>query len=370
MATFLFNDTDIIDLIVKKESPSGGAAVQSFVWTQGLIKLGHKVILLKDPKDTREIKPEWKNLNLVSTYDQQKGIKWIRWIYYRFPSIYRMLKKERPDYLYESNPSWISFYIGLMCKKLKIKYITRIPLDAQLDLRYRESNSSSHVFFMNKGLDLSSIILCQNDYQMQLVNEKFPGKKSLKLYNPYIFNHQNPHKQNSDRRYIAWIANFRFQKNIRLLYEIAERLKKEQFKLVGSTVHISDDESFTYLEKLKKLPNVQIEGFFERNKIINFLREAKFLLNTSRFEGFSNTFLESMSVGTPILSTHNVNPDNIIGKYNLGILYKDINDLEIQLNQLNPEDYNKISLNCENYVGENHDYLILSKKLMHSLEEL
>jgi glycosyltransferase involved in cell wall biosynthesis len=371
MAKFLFNDTDIIDLIAKEESPSGGAAVQSFVWIQALIKLGHEVVILKEPTDNRAVKPEWKGLNVALTYDSNRGLKWLRWIYYRFPNIYDLLKKEKPDFLYESNPSWISFYMALMCKKLNIKYIARIPLDTQLDHRYRETHSRSHVFFMNKGLKMADIILCQNDYQIQLVHQKFSEKKTLKIHNPFIF---NPHdfQQNSHptKLYIAWVANFRFQKNLKLLYEIAERLKKEQFRVVGSTSQMTDKESAVYLEKLKKLPNVQIEGFFERKKITGFLRDAKFLLNTSRFEGFSNTFLETMHVGTPILTTHNVNPDKIIGDNHLGILYQDVDDLETQLRELNNKSYNQLSQNCQKYVRENHDYLYLTKKLLATLREL
>ncbi|ERM84323.1 hypothetical protein P872_14860 [Rhodonellum psychrophilum GCM71 = DSM 17998] len=371
MSKFLFNDTDIIDLIVKNESPSGGAAVQSFVWVRALIKLGHEVVILKDPADSRSIKAEWNELDVVPTYDSRKGLKWFRWIYYRFPSIYQLLKREKPDFLYESNPSWISFYTAWMCKKLKIKYIARIPLDAQLDHRYRETHSRSHVFFMNKGLGMASIILCQNDYQIQLVQQKFPGKKVLKIHNPFIFNtHDLKQDSQPKKLYIAWVANFRFQKNLKLLYEIAERLKEEQFRIVGSTSQMTDNESAVYLKKLKKLPNVQIEGFFEREKIMGFLRDAKFLLNTSRFEGFSNTFLETMHVGTPILTTHNVNPDKIIGDHQLGLLYGDVEDLETQLRQLSTETYHQLSQNCQKYVRENHDYLCLTKKLLNTLKEL
>lgn len=371
MAKFLFNDTDIIDLIVKNESPSGGAAVQSFVWIRALIKLEHEVVILKDPADLREIKPEWSALSVVPTYDSSKGLKWLRWIYYRFPDIYQLLKREKPDYLYESNPGWISFYIAWMCEKLKIKYIARIPLDAQLDHRYRETHSRSHIFFMNKGLGMAKIILCQNDYQMQLVNQKFPGQTTLKIHNPFIFDSQDYQEDNlPKKRYIAWVANFRFQKNLKLLYEIAKRLKEEEFRIVGSTSQMTDTESAFYLEKLKKLPNVQIEGFFEREKIMSFLRNAKFLLNTSRYEGFSNTFLETMHVGTPILTTYNVNPDKIIGDNHLGILYRDVDDLETQLKRLNTVSYLQLSQNCRKYVRENHDYLRLTKKLLSKLKEL
>ena len=44
----------------------------------------------------------------------------------------------------------------------------------------------------------------------------------------------------------------------------------------------------------KFLPNIKFVGFIPRNEISSFLGDAYLLLNTSFYEGFSNTFLESL----------------------------------------------------------------------------
>src|SRR5690606_29450477 len=106
-----------------------------------------------------------------------RGIKWIRWVYYRLPRLFSTLRKERPDYVYESNPAWSTFFTAVFCKLLNIKLIIRIPLDTQLDERYRKDHSLIHIFFMNVGIGLADSILCQNEYQMGLVKKRFPGKK-------------------------------------------------------------------------------------------------------------------------------------------------------------------------------------------------
>jgi glycosyltransferase involved in cell wall biosynthesis len=118
------------------------------------------------------------------------------------------------------------------------------------------------------------------------------------------------------------------------------------------------------LQQLKQLPNVRFVGFLERDQVLPYLAKAKFLLNTSHYEGFSNTFLEAMSVGTPIITSENVNPDHIITKHKLGIVYKDVPDLQQQYASLSPEKYEVLSGNAFQYVVQQHDYKLLSRQLL------
>jgi glycosyltransferase involved in cell wall biosynthesis len=57
------------------------------------------------------------------------------------------------------------------------------------------------------------------------------------------------------------------------------------------------------------------------------LSESYILLNTSHFEGFSNTYLEAFSVGTPVFAMEKADPDSIIKNNRLGYIYKDVDDL-------------------------------------------
>ena len=128
-----------------------------------------------------------------------------------------------------------------------------------------------------------------------------------------------------------------------------------------------DEETRTFLEKLRQLPNVKFVGFLHRSQILPFLSKAKFLLNTSHYEGFSNTFLEAMSVGTPIITSSKVNPDSIISKFQLGIVYTNPADLMDQYLLITQESYRELSEKCFNYVSKNHNYKSLAEKLVQSL---
>ncbi|MFL5773969.1 MAG: glycosyltransferase family 4 protein [Flavisolibacter sp.] len=217
------------------------------------------------------------------------------------------------------------------------------------------------------GIRMSHCILCQNEYQFNIIRKKFPGKTVIKITNPVLLDKNAANLSMKNRNYIAWIGIFQYQKNIKLLYTIAHLLKREKFLVAGKEIRNCDEETLNYLEKLKQLPNVEFIGFLKRDQVLSFLSEAKYLLNTSHYEGFSNTFLEAMLVGTPILTSQLVNPDSIISNHDLGVVYNDAEDLMNKYCAVNPEQYSQMSENVKKYVVHQHDYKVLSRRLVELL---
>jgi len=364
MARFLFYDDKIINILLQEEKPSGGAAVQAYGWIRGLAEAGQDIYVMTNNNRSGSLKEECKDINLIPLYDPKKGIRWLRWLYYRLPYIYKKIKHTNPDYLYQGIPGWTSFLLGIICRKLNIKYILRISNDYLLDSRFYKNYSKTHRFFQRLGINATYCILCQNDYQLSIIKNEFPGKIAIKIPNPIFLKNNLTVVDVSSRQYIAWLGLYQYQKNLQLLYEIAYLLKEEQFLIAGKELDDCEEETRYYLDKLKQLPNVKFTGFLSREQVLPFLSKAKFLLNTSHYEGFSNTFLEAMSVRTPIMSSQKVNPDSIITKHNLGIVYQDSSDLQKQYLCLTSEAYEVMSNNTLNYVVQQHDYRILSERLI------
>ena len=349
------------------EKPCGGSAVQTYGWIKGLLDEGQEVYVMTDVYNKKVLKDECRDIKFIPMYDNKRGIRWLRWIYYRVPYTYKKIKAIKPDYLYSSIPAWSSVLIAIMCYFLNIKFIQRISSDANLDSRFLKKNSAINQFFLFLGLRLSHHILCQNNYQLKTIKKKFPRKSAIKLLNPFYSNNQDWVYEEHSRNYIAWVGLYRQAKNIKLLYQVASLLKKEQFLIAGQAGANYDAESREYVEKLKLLPNVKFSGYIGRTQILPFLSKAKFLLNTSHFEGFSNTFLEAWSVGTPILSTINVNPDSIISNHTLGLVYNDVFDLCKQHAAVTPELYRLMSDNSRQYVSNYHGYRLVARQLLRYL---
>jgi glycosyltransferase involved in cell wall biosynthesis len=368
MAKFLFFDHKVINLLLKDGNASGGAAVQTMGWIHGLSENGHEVKILTDYKKGDVLKEEYAKAHIIPSFDPKKGVKWFRWLTHRFPDTYKKIKEANPDYVYESIPNWGSYFLGTICRILKVKYVLRISNDSFLDHRVLKSYSKFDRFFLMKGLGIADIVLCQNDYQYGVIRKNFPRKRVHKISNPIYIHNPEEYQKSGERGYIAWAGLFQYQKNLKLLYQIAEALPHETFKVAGAPSSKADEETRIYLEKLKEMPNVELVGFLDRKSVLGFFSKAKFLLNTSRFEGFSNTFLEAMAMGTPILTSEAVNPDGIISKYNLGIVYKDASHLREQWGTLVQENYEELSAGVMGFVSQNHDYRTVADKLVKLLE--
>jgi glycosyltransferase involved in cell wall biosynthesis len=369
MARFLFYDDKIINLMIENEKPCGGAAVQSYGWIKGLLEEGQEVVIMTDTSANEKLKEECKNIRLVPFYERNKGIRWLRWFYYRIPFTFKTIKAIKPDYLYVSIPAWPSFLLGIMCRILNIKFIQRISNDNAINSKFLKSNSILEQFLLNQGFRLSHHILCQNNYQLHGIKTRYPDKSSIKISNPLYL---QDHELSGDRLaggYIAWLGVYRIQKNLKRLYEIACVLPNEQFVIAGKEGANYDPETREYVEKLKLLPNVKFYGYLHRTQVLPYLANARFLLNTSVYEGFSNTFLESLSVGTPIISASHVNPDSIISNNNLGIIYNDVPDLCKKYASITPELYQQMSDKAKEYVNRNHSYRVLAQRLLRYLSE-
>lgn len=368
MAKFFFYDFDILHLLSKDQRTlSGGAAVQSYVWIQGLTSLDHKVYI-PTYSDDKQVVNNVKNVEIIPIYNKNRGVKKIRIVYYRLPSLFLALKRIKPDYVYQSIPSWMSFFMAIFCRILKIKFVVRIANDNDLDRGYIKYYSNFIHGLLSLGIKFSHCVLTQNSFQYNQLRKRFPNKTALKIHNPFLFKEIEQNESTSPR-YIAWVAKIRYVKNLKLLYEIATIMKEERFEIAGIRAE-GDPETDEYMEKLKLLKNVTFRGLIKREEILPFLSEAKYLLNTSRYEGFSNTYLEAMSVGTPILTTPKANPDHIIDKNRIGIIYQDSLDLREKIGNLSEESYRDMAKRCVEYVKKNHDYVHLTKELLRFLEKI
>lgn len=345
--------------------PIGGYTIRSKQIIQGLIEQGHHVGVLtwKGAKNYINFSTDFE---IIESYDNIKGIKKLRWLYYRLPLLYKTIKEYRPDVLVQGCIGFVTFIYYFLGKLLKIPFVYMVANDMDVDNNYKNRINIREQIFYKIGMNKSNGIICQNEYQFNKLKEMFPQKKIIKINNPYIIKSVKKN-DNQERYYIAWVGIFQKQKNMLGLFNIAVRNPDYKFKIAGIE-GIIDLETKIAIKKLKSLDNVEFVGYLKRNDVLYFLKGAKVLLNTSYYEGLSNTFLEALSVGTPIFSI-NSNPNKMITKYNLGEIVRVDNFREKMLIYKNVN-YYELLIRFHCYLNKEHNYKKIANKMMDFLLQI
>ena len=342
--------------------------MQAQKWIAGLSAAGKEVGVLVDGFTNY---PTSGDLDFVKTFDPKKGIPVLNWIYYRYPKLNQAVREYQPDYIYHAGAGFTSWVLAVIAKKNDIKFIYRVANDADTDDRIKQRLPIVTRFFFEQSLKITDVILCQNQYQFKNLKTKFPDKSMAILHNPYDMGGSLPAiKPVQEKKYIAWLGIFQYQKNMPALHKIVKQLPGIEFRIAGKPQKHLDDETTEAIKNLRECGNVTFVGYKKRSEVNDFLSNACLLLNTSHYEGFSNTFLEAFAAGTPIITIKNVDADGIISRNRLGFACDDYEQVPAAIERLlQSENYSSFCKRCQKYVVTAHDHKALASELLNFLQD-
>lgn len=369
----LFIDFRLPYILKDANYPSGGYAVEVNNWLNGLADTGCEcgVLVWKGAKSfvNRQLRYE-----LIDTYPVDKGIKYLKYAYLYLPSLLRATSEYKPDLIIQGVPDVQTGMMAYIAKRLNIPFCYRVANDIDADDRYKNEIPLYAQYAYRYGLRNCDAILSQNQYQYDQLKKQYPDIPNHIIPNPYIpINSEVQQRNRSERNYVAWLAVFRPQKNLPLLVKIASSLPEVNFHVAGMAPQHVHPETQKALDSLSKLENVHFPGYVKQKEVGEFLSKAVMLLNTSHFEGFSNTFLEAFASGTPLVCPSRVDPGGIVAKNHLGYACKEDGQFAETIKKLyalNDQDYSSMSERCRSYVFAQHNPKKLAQKLVDSLVPL
>jgi glycosyltransferase involved in cell wall biosynthesis len=160
------------------------------------------------------------------------------------------------------------------------------------------------VFFSKLLYQNADKVICVSHAIEELLKQKFNLKNTITIHNPYDFSKIEIKKEAPILgEYIMYFGRFDEQvKNFSLMLE-AFRLSK--IYLQGYKLLLMGDgpDLEVIQENIKRLQLKEFVIIYPFNKNpFQFVQQAKFTILTSRYEGFPLSIVESLALGTPVIS--------------------------------------------------------------------
>lgn len=208
----------------------------------------------------------------------------------------------------------------------------------------------------------ADLIFAQTNRQAEMLRRRF-GREAMVLPNPIDLNDsfQLSPRTSPPAPVCLWIGKSDQVKRPELLIELARQLPEFRFQMV---MNISNPEIHDRV--VSEAPaNVQITERLSIDEIEALFRQASFLVNTSLFEGFPNTFLQAGKYGVPIISLA-VDPDDFIQENGCGVVADGrLGAMAEALRSLTADArlYGQLSSRVCHYVKENHEPTRIAREL-------
>lgn len=325
-----------------KEKPAG-AEIQAENLASELVKLGWNVHYVC--RSLSGLKETVERSGVVFHYigHHRKFFEWLD-----FPKIYKVVRAIQPDILYQRFTSVDSALLGWISLKFHIPYAWNDTDDKCLELDIAKSRviwnkiSGSTVirslklpviwfnavfvdWLVDYGLKRATVRLTQNQLQAQQAFDRF-GQQTIMISSGHPRPSELYFDKNANTITVIWAGNLGYRKSPETVIEIARRCQGNAiiFELFGSG-GISEDRKQIFYD-FKELSNIRYHGRQHLDIVNHALDKADFLLNTSTYEGFPNTFIQAWLRGVPVLTT-GVNPDSILNNHILGRTFSNIEEI-------------------------------------------
>jgi len=335
----------------------GGAEIMSYEYAVEFSRRGWRVFFLT--KLGEKITDKFDNDNIeVVTYPQYSFLR-----YYFI--LYRLILKERIDVVFFRNNTYPLGIIALFQSLMGYLLVWSIKHDdkcgsqaATAKIRGINAGSSSVLSkikyvlldrIFQYGVKNASYILAQNKAQKKIISAEF-SKTAIINYSSTFIPEYNPIRENM----VLFIATMKDFKRPHLFCKIAGHFSVNQFRFIMIGKNYNSATNSEYLMKEAKRNNVEYIGQLELEEVKQYLDKSRLLINTSSAEGFPNTFVHAFAHGVPVVSLE-VDPDNIIKKYNLGVHVN--GDMEVAVKKIKElmEDNSKwisMSNRCYSFASE------------------
>lgn len=299
-------------------------------------------------KGVRELPFSHKGTITVHETNDDSDFFGLKRILFEQKTIPQLIKKYKPDILHLTNGFSVPYFINKQESKIKIILTIHdlIPLTSYWELM-SGFDRFLYKIFLRRSLILADEIISVSNKTAEDLQTYFPWLKNTKtIYNGIEIDKSSSknlnkvfkiikNKYSISENYILYIGGFAPRKNVlRLIesYNLLLNSTKNRLDLiiVGKFSHNNDINNNmqainSLISKYNLKNKVHLINYINYEEKVSLYCHAIFFVYISLYEGFGLPILESLSLGTPVISSKNSAMEEIAGKY---VLYTDPYNIE------------------------------------------
>ena len=273
----------------------------------------------------------------------ERGVTFVPLEKLSFSEVKRVIKEQKPDIIHAHD---VTASILASVAGMGIKVISHMHVNHENMSKLNFKTIS----YLISALKYKHIFWVSDSSYNNYIFKKALSKKSSVLYNVMdkksIYEKMEMDSDNYPYD-IVYVGRLTHQKNperlIKVAGMVADRIPEVKIGIAGTGDLLEPTKKLA--EECNIMENVEFLGFKENP--LKMLKDSKVMVMTSRFEGTPMTALESMALGTPIVSTPTDGMLDLIDDGVNGYLSDDDNVLTDRIVEIvqNNEIYEKLS--CE-----------------------
>lgn len=219
----------------------------------------------------------------------------------------------KPDILVDFCASPRLFLYYLLKKVTGLRYVFFTGSDNDVNGGYRQVENFIFDCFYKIGLRNSDSIIAQVPYHRDILKNRWKMGSHLVL-SPYLDIKAGP---KPEKDIILWVGRAAFYKRPELFISLVRQFPEQKFFMICNDSGY--DDGFMIQKRSGKLDfsNLEYYDYVPYPEMDAVYKRARFLVNTSDFEGFSNTFIEAASRYVPVLSL-NSDPNRMFSFHKCG----------------------------------------------------
>jgi glycosyltransferase involved in cell wall biosynthesis len=247
-----------------------------------------------------------------------------------FVRFYRLIKDIRPDIVHCWD-SMTAIYVAPVCKLLNCKLVNGMVIDSPL----RQNILNKHWLRARLTFHFSDVIV--GNSQAGLMAYKTPNKKSVVIYNGFNFDRTGnliskeiirDQLQIVTTFIVGMVATFWEYKDYLTYYKAAQMVlaKRKDITFLAIGIYTDSAESLKLIDK-QYITNFRLLG--GKFDIESFVNVMDICVLSTFTEGISNSILEYMALGKPVIATKGGGTTEIVKDNETGFVVNPSNPEEL-----------------------------------------